>query len=944
MLQTSRFFSCFFWDSLQESVDQAKQTDITQLIVTGDLNADPSTFNGTKLATFCNDNNFSIHINEPTRYTPDSESILDQFFSNIPDSVKDTHVLPPVSVNDHCTAAIKLHFQVMPRKSYQRHIWQYNLADFNVFRQSLFDADWDRCFETDDIDVAAQTWTDTLLNIAKECIPNKIVTIRQTDKPWYSSELRRLKRAKDRLFNNAKRNKTADAWEEYRHSRTNYYSSCREAKAAYELKLTETMKSGATLSPKKWWSLAKHFLRITSGSSYPPMEDDNDELIVDDHGKAELFNNYFRSHSNIDTSGASLPAFNGGEHGACKLESIVVSEDDVLQILKSLNPNKATGPDGVSPKILKEGAPAIAPSLAKLINMSLRLGKVPVMWKQANVVALHKKLSRSSVSNYRPISLLSCTSKVMEKCIFKSVFNYFRDNSLVTKFQSGFTPNDSTVNQLVNLYHMFSSAIDQKKDVRIVFCDITKAFDRVWHDGLIFKLKKLGIENNLLQWFTNYLSNRQQRVVINGEHSSWGYVKAGVPQGSVLGPLLFLAYINDITENIQTNIRLFADDTALFVTVDDPIDSNNMLNIDLKSIQEWSDTWLVKFSAPKTKGMTMSLNPNAPPYQPLVMNDTILLDVQEHKHLGVTLTKNLAWSSHTANICNAASKRLDIMTGLKNTLDRKTLEIMYKSFVRPLLEYADVLWDGCFQKDADKLELLQHRAGRIVSGAIRGTPTVNMYRELGWEPLHLRRERHKLILYYKIVHGLTPSFLTDLLPPSVGTRTQYNLRNNPDLTGFASRTETFKRSFFPSTTHLWNSLPQDVRNAESIYAFKRHLNHNLPQSRPWYNAGDRRLSLIHARLRMGCSNLNQHLVNLHVADDPTCICGYRSENCKHYLLHCPLYQRERTVRDNKLSHLEFLSAVNLDILLFGSEDYTVEQNLEITKIVQKFINDTGRFT
>ena len=170
--------------------------------------------------------------------------------------------------------------------------------------------------------------------------------------------------------------------------------------------------------------------------------------------------------------------------------------------------------------------------------------------------------------------LLTRTSKVMEKCIFKYVFNYIRDNSLVTGFQSGFMPNDSTVNQLVNLYHMFTEALDQKKDVRVVFCDITKAFDRVWHAGLIHKLRKFGIENSLLQWFTNYLSHREQRVVINGQHSTWGPVTSGVPQGSVLGPLLFLIYINDITENINTNIRLFADDTALYVTIDDPVECN----------------------------------------------------------------------------------------------------------------------------------------------------------------------------------------------------------------------------------------------------------------------------------------------------------------------------------------------------------------------------------
>jgi ribonuclease P/MRP protein subunit RPP40 len=447
----------------------------------------------------------------------------------------------------------------------------------------------------------------------------------------------------------------------------------------------------------------------------------------------------------------------------------------------------------------------------------------------------------------------------------------------------------------------------------------------------------------LLQWFTNYLLNRQQRVVINGQHSAWGDVKAGVPQGSVLGPLLFLTYINDITENINTNIRLFADDTALYVTVGDPNESNDMLNLDLRNIVEWSNLWLVKFSAPKTKAMTMTLKQNDPSYPPLRMDNAALLEVQDHKHLGVTFTSNLSWSTHIASICTTASKRLDIMAGLKNRLDKRSLDTMYKSFVRPLMEYADVLWDGCYQRDADNLEMLQHRASRIVSGAIRGTPTVDVYTELAWEPLFKRRERHKLIMFYKIVNGLTPSFLSDLLPPRVEHRTRYNLRNDPNLTSFAARTELFKRSFFPSTTPLWNSLSPEIRNSENIRTFKKHLNQDVPQPKPWYNAGGRRLSLIHAQLRMGCSNLSGHLHNLHVLDTPACFCGYRNENCTHFLLHCPLFQNHRIERDNRLSNLDLAITFNIEILLYGTDDITVDQNIDIALIVQRYINDTRRF-
>ena len=381
------------------------------------------------------------------------------------------------------------------------------------------------------------------------------------------------------------------------------------------------------------------------------------------------------SHTNLDTSGASLP--HPPAQPDFSLDEFVVMEDEVLNVLQSLDTNKASGPDGISARILREAAPIIASSLTDLINLSLRSHKFPTSWKRANVIALHKKNERSDVKNYRPTSLLCCVSKVMEKCIFKHVFNFLRDHSLITRFQSGFVPNDSTVNQLVELYHLFSEALDHKKDVKCVFCDISKAFDKVWHKGILFKLKQIGINNSLLLWFSSYLSHRQQRVVINGCESSWGFVNAGVPQGSVLGPLLFLVYINDIVDVVNSNIRLFADDTTLYVTTDDINEGSTILNADLQSIMNWSHQWLITFSPPKTESLLATLKHDTPVGPPLIMNNDVITEVTAHKHLGVTFSQNLSWTNHILDICQKTSKRLDILTGLKNRLDRKSLEIMY---------------------------------------------------------------------------------------------------------------------------------------------------------------------------------------------------------------------------------------------------------------------------
>ena len=215
---------------------------------------------------------------------------------------------------------------------------------------------------------------------------------------------------------------------------------------------------------------------------------------------------------------------------------------------------------------------------------------------------MHKGGDQSEISNYIPISLLSNLDKAFERLIFKYVYNHFLENNILKSFQSGFRRGDSTVtvNQLSYLYNTFCQALDAGKEVRAIFCDISKAFDRVWHAGLIHKLKSAGISGNLLSWFTNYLTGRKQRVVMSGVQSAWNFISAGVPQGSILGPLLFLLFINDIVHDIGSAIRLFADDTSLYIIVEDPNVAAELLNADLEKIAEWALKWLVKFNPLKT--------------------------------------------------------------------------------------------------------------------------------------------------------------------------------------------------------------------------------------------------------------------------------------------------------------------------------------------------------
>jgi hypothetical protein len=293
----------------------------------------------------------------------------------------------------------------------------------------------------------------------------------------------------------------------------------------------------------------------------------------------------------------------------------------------------------------------------------------------------------------------------------------------------------------------------------------------------ILKRTSCGVTGKLLDWLKSYLEDRMQRVIVNGEHSAWGSIKAGVPQGSVLGPLLFLIFINDIVHVIRNcKIRLFADDTCLFLEVGDSETTARAMNEDLENLNQWANKWHVAFSPPKTEEVIISRKRDKIDHPQLFLDGEPIKKVQKHKHLGLVVDSKLSWEDHIVEVCDKANRRLGIMRSLKYKLDRLSLERIYIGFIRPLLEYGDIVWD-LPGESLKPLETIQLNAARIVTGATAKSRSEGLYRETGWEPLHSRREFHRLSLYYKIVNGKASPYLTDLVPNLVQDRTNYMLRN-----------------------------------------------------------------------------------------------------------------------------------------------------------------------
>jgi hypothetical protein len=350
----------------------------------------------------------------------------------------------------------------------------------------------------------------------------------------------------------------------------------------------------------------------TKSKSLPPCIKHGDRVAQEADSKASMFNDYFYS---TFTNGDSqvLPEINGFiDHN---LSNVLFNCHQVQTQLKALDVSKACGPDNLSPRILKDCCRELAPSLTLLFHISMESGVIPRDWRDANVVPVFKKGPKDCVSNYRPISLLCVVSKIMERCIYNHVFAAVEPH--IHPLQHGFVKGRSCATQLLNVYNRVGATLDQGDQTDIVFLDISKAFDSVPHDIIVHKLKMYGFNGNLLKWIESYLTGRRQRVLVEGSFSEWLPVTSGVPQGSILGPLLFVLYINDMPSVVRSiDIALFADDAKCIMKISSDEDCRSM-QADLDRLFEWGNTWSMCFNVNKCKVLTISRSRN-PKWQTIV--------------------------------------------------------------------------------------------------------------------------------------------------------------------------------------------------------------------------------------------------------------------------------------------------------------------------------------
>ena len=774
------------------------------------INSSIGTSHGGKaILDFAFDNFLTQMVLEPTRLGVGSCNILDLLFTTHCALIDNLHIGPLFS--DHCIIAFHVNNFVPNKHKPPRKIYLYGKTNLPGLKNDLAT----QC--NDFLNIAPnlsleKNWCQFKImieNVVQKHVPTKQISICDSrPPPWLSHKIRHLIKSRDRLSRRALKSGSYTDRDLFRQSRTKVKKAITTEYNAYVLSIIGDIHS----APRKFYKFINS--KRTDNHSIPSLQHNN--TIVDkDIDKATLLNNHFAASFTSERT-EYIPFI--WSHNPC-IQPIVVSTLGVTKLLENLNANKALGPDEISPFILKTGAKEIGPVLSFIFNQSLISGEIPKDWLDANVVPLHKKGRRDMADNYRPVSLTCIASKIIEHIIYSSVANHLESNKILTPSQHGFRPGHSCETQLISAVNDWSKTINDGDRVDIAILDFSKAFDSVPHERLKSKLHQYGIRGNTLMWISAFLGFRRQRVLLNGATSDWCDVRSGVPQGTVLGPLLFLLYINDIGNDITSTIRLFADDCVLYRTIKSDQDSA-ILQTDLKRLVEWSDEWQMSFNIKKCYMMHMTQQRKSKSLYSYSMKGIPLTSVTSHPYLGIEIQSSLRWDDHIDKITSKASKTLGM---IRRNLSGCTKEIKlhaYKSLVRPQLEYASSVWDPHTAKHTHKLEMVQRRAARFVSADYRykSSPSA-MIHSLKLQSLEARRKSARLSILYKAINGKIALPLTDLRKPVRSTRNS-SLKS---FTQLGARCDSYKFSFFPRTIVDWNSLPQEIVDSLSVDSFRSAL-------------------------------------------------------------------------------------------------------------------------
>ena len=761
-------------------------------------------------------------ITNTTHHKPNCKAtLIDLILTKNPEIISSITHNPPIgkSYHDCITANLRMSFTTKStevnntEKIFKPNFNKANFSELNKFFDSI---EWEESLKDKNVE---ESWEFIKSNIYKgqqNFVPNKVIkNVKKRINPVsMDNDLHTLLKNKRYLFKIYKKYNTQSALNNYNTARNRVSYKIRLMKKSKECDIAKNIKK----NPKAFYQYVSS--KIVKKEGVYELMNDKGDLTNNDKEKCDIINKFFSSVFTKEDIN-DIPDFNYDTDSFTPLESCQITLNDMEKALFNLNPTKSPGPDGFHPKLLKSCSTSLANPLKILFEKTLAEGILPEDFKIAEVRPIFKKGVTSNPGNYRPVSLTSVICKLFETFIKNALNIHLIQNNILSDVQFGFVSGRNTISQLLTTINDWMLELDNNVCVDAAYMDFRKAFDTVPHQRLIKKLQSYKINGPILNWIISFLTNRSQFVKINNSVSENLNVTSGVPQGSVLGPTLFIYFINDLPNVVKdNNVKIFADDTKVYKSINDDND-NKCLQGAIDEMFLWTQKWLLKFNKDKCKVLHLGRNNPHHKYSIGEEDDRVVLETTDlEKDLGVHIDPNLDFKNHIKTIVKKASFLTYKILKNFTFRDSNIIVPLFKTLIRPILEYGNTVWYNGLKKCRDKIENVQRKLTKHIKG-LSNTPYEERLKYIKLPSMEYRQIRGDLIQVFKIAHNYYDP---------ITTKSLFQFSDNQRLRGhnfkiLKQRTIKSKYSnFFTNrVVNRWNKLPSNVVNATSINNFKNQL-------------------------------------------------------------------------------------------------------------------------
>ena len=803
-----------------------------QCMLVGDFNMDCRTdsFYTNKLLTTMQSLGMKQYVNEPTRVTNNSKTIIDLIFANREVNVQVVHE-PKITDHAWLKVILKRNKNVTKYKEFSgRDYSRFNADDFTKLVENILRDKQELVGQQIDVNIRARRLTNSMVEALDISAPKKVFKIPKIweGKQWYTNEIEELATKRDEAYRKALYEDTDQNWKQFKIRRNEVVKLIKKKKKEHYENVIDHNKN----NPTSMWKALKEVIRGEPVGT-KALDNIDFEILNDTTGcnLADKFNLYY-----IQSIKDIIKSIKGNNSTSISRRIIYVIDnkgemekfervtgEQLGEIVRQLPKRKGTE-EGISSDILKAVFCVIREEFVSIINESLSEGCFLEEWKTSTIIPIPKIEKPRRASEYRPINMLPIYEKVLETVVKKQIERYLESNNIITEHQSGFRKNYSCETAIQTVIDEWKLIISERKMVGVVFMDLKRAFETIDRDRLLEKLYQYGCKGTVLEWFRSYLTNRTQQVRYNDVCSKLLSTEYGVPQGSVLGPLLFIIYINDLVKVCpeDCNIKMFADDTLIYVTGESSMEVERKMNVAFNVVEEWMNINRLKMNAGKTKYMIVrSIRKELEGSMAVkCLDKTEIERVEMIKYLGVIIDDRLRFTEHCDYMLKKIGKKISFLNRVGNYITAYTRCTIYKTIIAPHFEYCATLLINMGETQISRLQKAQNRAMRVILQCDRRTKVENMLQALQFMAIRQRLYYNMCIFVFKIFKNMCPEHLRNRLR-IVGDESAMQTRQAGNIAVEFRKTRSAQKSLFYEGVLMYNALPDEVKCCGSLDIFKR---------------------------------------------------------------------------------------------------------------------------